>query len=198
VQDPLPLISIAALFTTTTIRVLVQRARTGDTGLRFGGNGPKGTAVQIWLFGHALVGGAGCALHASGQLAPLVDVDGVARAAALAVSIAGSLLTLACQLAMGSSWRIGQNAAERTSLVTSGPYSIVRNPIYTCVVLACAPTVILASNALTIEAVVALVVGVEFLVRGVEEPHLINVHGDAYRAYARRVGRFVPFLGRMG
>ena len=42
-----------------------------------------------------------------------------------------------------------------------------------------------------------LVVGaVEVQVRRVEEPHLQALHGDAYRAYCRSVGRFVPRLGR--
>ena len=33
-------------------------------------------------------------------------------------------------------------------------------------------------------------------VRLVEEPYLRRVHGDAYRAYAERTGRFIPWLGR--
>ena len=30
-----------------------------------------------------------------------------------------------------------------------------------------------------------------------EEGHLITLHGPAYRAYAARVGRFLPGLGRI-
>jgi protein-S-isoprenylcysteine O-methyltransferase Ste14 len=30
-----------------------------------------------------------------------------------------------------------------------------------------------------------------------EERHLLRVHGEAYRAYAARVGRFVPWMGRL-
>jgi protein-S-isoprenylcysteine O-methyltransferase Ste14 len=40
-----------------------------------------------------------------------------------------------------------------------------------------------------------LVVSTEAQVRLVEEPYLLGVHGDAYRAYAARVGRFSPGLG---
>jgi protein-S-isoprenylcysteine O-methyltransferase Ste14 len=29
-----------------------------------------------------------------------------------------------------------------------------------------------------------------------EEAHLLALHGDAYRSYARRAGRFVPGIGR--
>jgi protein-S-isoprenylcysteine O-methyltransferase Ste14 len=34
-------------------------------------------------------------------------------------------------------------------------------------------------------------------VRLVEEPYLERVHGEAYRAYAERTGRFVPRIGRV-
>jgi protein-S-isoprenylcysteine O-methyltransferase Ste14 len=40
-----------------------------------------------------------------------------------------------------------------------------------------------------------LVVAIELQVRFVEEPYLVRTHGESYRAYCRRVGRFVPGLG---
>lgn len=43
----------------------------------------------------------------------------------------------------------------------------------------------------------ALVVALELQVRLVEEPYLLEQHGEAYRAYARRTGRFVPGVGRL-
>jgi hypothetical protein len=45
-------------------------------------------------------------------------------------------------------------------------------------------------------ALVGLLVGVELQVRGVEERYLTQVHGEAYADYLRRVGRFIPGLGR--
>jgi len=36
---------------------------------------------------------------------------------------------------------------------------------------------------------------IEVFVRRIEEPHLLAVHGDNYRAYARSVGRFLPGVG---
>ena len=40
-------------------------------------------------------------------------------------------------------------------------------------------------------------IALEIQVRLVEEPYLLRQHGDAYRNYAARVGRFVPGLGRL-
>lgn len=45
-------------------------------------------------------------------------------------------------------------------------------------------------------AVPLVVSGLELQVRMVEEPHLEAVHGARYRDYQRRVGRFVPGIGR--
>ena len=42
-----------------------------------------------------------------------------------------------------------------------------------------------------------IALGLELQVRSVEEPYLLRTHGDAYRAYASRVGRFVPGIGRL-
>ena len=41
------------------------------------------------------------------------------------------------------------------------------------------------------------VVALELQTRLVEEPYLRRVHGAAYEEYARRVGRFVPGVGRL-
>ena len=45
-------------------------------------------------------------------------------------------------------------------------------------------------------ATVVLLAAIQVQVRAVEEPYLLAVHGDAYRDYAARVGRFVPRMGR--
>jgi protein-S-isoprenylcysteine O-methyltransferase Ste14 len=52
-------------------------------------------------------------------------------------------------------------------------------------------------NLLAAVTVVLVLTSLEIQVRRVEEPYLLRVHGDAYRAYAARTGRFVPFLGRL-
>lgn len=39
--------------------------------------------------------------------------------------------------------------------------------------------------------------GIQMQVRAVEEPHLLATHGQAYAHYAARVGRFLPWIGRL-
>ena len=96
---------------------------------------------------------------------------------------------------MGDSWRVGVDPEERTELVTGGPFELVRNPIYSAMLPTVFGLVLMVPSVLAIAAFVALVVALELQVRLVEEPYLLQVHGDAYADYAARVGRFVPEWG---
>jgi len=63
-------------------------------------------------------------------------------------------------------------------------------------VTALAALALLVPNALAIAALATLVAATEIQVRAVEEPYLERTHGDAYRRYRARTGRFVPGVGR--
>ena len=54
----------------------------------------------------------------------------------------------------------------------------------------------LLPNLLSVAAFASLLLAVELQVRFIEEPYLRRAHGDAYASYCRRVGRFVPGIGR--
>jgi protein-S-isoprenylcysteine O-methyltransferase Ste14 len=73
----------------------------------------------------------------------------------------------------------------------------VRNPIFSGLLFSGAGIAALLPNLTAIASFVALVVAIELQVRAVEEPYLLRTHGDAYRAYAGAVGRFVPGIGRL-
>jgi protein-S-isoprenylcysteine O-methyltransferase Ste14 len=108
----------------------------------------------------------------------------------------GVTATFVSQLAMGRSWRIGVDADERTELVARGPFLLVRNPIFSSMVLTASGLTLLCTSRLAWLALASLVLALELQVRAVEEPYLSRVHGARYRDYASRVGRFVPGLGR--
>lgn len=130
----------------------------------------------------------------SNRWAPLAN--GAAAVVGVAFAMAGIALCLAAQFTMGDSWRIGVDPAEHTSLVTSGIFASVWNPIFSSMALAVAGFALLLPNAYAFGAFIALVVGLELQVRFVEDPYLRGVHGDAYSRYSSRAGRFVPGVGR--
>ncbi len=181
-------------------RSWLQYRRTGDTGLR---RPSRAFGPLEWLaWGLLLAGGAAsylaALLAAAGRLGPaeLAQAPG-ARLAGLVCLCAGFALTLAAQLAMGASWRMGVDPAERTALVERGLFAWIRNPIFSGMLLGLLGVALLVPHALSFLGFAGFLAGVELQVRRVEEPYLRRAHGDAYRAYASRVGRFVPGLGRL-
>jgi protein-S-isoprenylcysteine O-methyltransferase Ste14 len=126
----------------------------------------------------------------------LVDSDWLA-ASGLALSVLGLAALVWSQSSMGESWRIGVDPDERTALVTAGPFRWVRNPIYSAMVVYVAGVALLVPNMASLIALGVLALALDLHVRLVEEPYLAATHGRSYTSYAARVGRFVPWLGRL-
>jgi protein-S-isoprenylcysteine O-methyltransferase Ste14 len=179
-------------------RTFVLWRRTGDTGLRLDA-GPPGT-LRWWaknLFVLALVLGFAGPVAALAGVPPLPGLDNDAlHAVGVVVAVAGVFATLAAQVAMGTSWRVGVDPAERTDLVTGGAFAVARNPIFTAMAVTTLGLALMVPNLAAVAAFLVLVLAVQLQVRVIEEPYLVATHGDTYRRYAARVGRFLPYLGR--
>lgn len=177
-----------------------QWRRTGSTGFR-GISGAVGSAE--WCGGILFVVALGALVLApiaalAGWVEPWRAMDGPrAHLAGALLTVLGAAGTVWSQFAMGDAWRIGVDAGERTALVESGPFTWVRNPIFTSMGIGHAGMFLLVPNSIAALAFIALIVALELQVRRVEEPYLCATHGDAYRRYAARTGRFVPGLGRL-
>lgn len=179
------------------VRSWIQWRRTGSTGfIRPRRDAPPAELLASVLFTGGLV---------LVVAAPLADLLGLPRApiweasafavAGLALAVAGIALTFVAQLDMGDSWRIGVDPDQRTRLVTNGVFRLIRNPIFSAMILATIGLVLLVPNVLSAAALVMLIVGLQLQVRVVEEPYLLGVHGDHYRRYMEQAGRFVPGVG---
>ena len=189
---------LAGLVAAFGVRSWIHRRRTGSTGFR-GVSGAPGSP-EWWggiLFAAALVlGAAGPALALTGTVAA-PRLPQVFPWAGLIVTVVGFLGVLAAQAGMGASWRVGVDATERTELVTTGAFAVIRNPIFTAMLTTLAGLTLLVPTVVTAAAWLCLLVAVELQVRFVEEPYLLRTHRQAYASYAARVGRFVPGLGRL-
>ena len=182
------------------LRSAVQLRRTGSTGFK-GLSGAPGSLE--WsagvLFAVALVIGVlAPVLDVSDALEPIGAIDGpAAHAFGLVLFGLGLAATLYSQLAMGESWRVGVDETERTELVTGGPFTVVRNPIFAAMIPTSLGLALMVPNLVAFAGFAALVLALEIQVRLVEEPHLRAAHGQAYMTYAARTGRFAPGVGRM-
>jgi protein-S-isoprenylcysteine O-methyltransferase Ste14 len=182
------------------VRIAIQWRRTGKTGLI----GLRRDAGPLdWLSGILFVAGmaigiASPVLVLNDVLDPIsaVDTDAL-HALGIVLAAAGGLAVFAAQLGMGESWRIGVSDEERTDLVTGGWFSLVRNPIYAAMIAGWTGLALMVPTWLGIVAIAVVFLGLELQVRAVEEPYLVRTHGTEYGAYASRVGRFIPGVGRL-
>jgi len=175
-----------------------QRRRTGSTGFR-GVSGRLGSTE--WLAGVGFV----VALVAA-VTAPVLQLVGVGapvgvlharwiQLVGIAAAVIGIAATVHAQVDMGDSWRIGVDPSETTTLVRSGVFGWVRNPIFTAMLTFGFGIALVTPNVVAIAGFLLLVATIELQVRVVEEPYMLTVHGDAYRDYLAIVGRFVPGVG---
>jgi protein-S-isoprenylcysteine O-methyltransferase Ste14 len=188
-------VGLALLGVLNAWRVLLQRRRYGsDSVVLFRGD---------WI-GQLIDGGAivmmttltlqaGMAVVQPDRLRFALDVPPWLGAALL---FAGLILVFAAQLNMARSWRIGIDESARPGLITHGFYGYVRNPIYSFAMLAFAGYALLLPTWLSLILFALTVAGVREQVRR-EEEYLVRAYGDEFRDYARRVGRFVPWIGRV-
>jgi protein-S-isoprenylcysteine O-methyltransferase Ste14 len=197
----MPLVGLALLVSwivlVAGVRGYIQHRRTGNAAMRLGD--PRGSP-QWWSRRLASVGfafGVAAPLAALAGLAPFRVLDAAAiHLTGVAFAVLGIGITVGSQIAMGDAWRADVDPEATTDLVTTGPFAVVRNPILAGTAMTALGLVLVVPNVLSAAMLVAFVVALEIQVRLVEEPYLRRVHGDAYRAYAGRTGRFVPWIGR--
>lgn len=182
------------------LRTLIQLRRTGSTGFH-GLGGRPGSAEWIAGVGFTLallLGAAAPVLALLDVVEPIAALDTTAlHVAGLILAVAGISATFYAQVAMGTSWRIGVDPAERTQLVTSGPFALVRNPIFAAMLPTALGLTLLVPSWVALAGLAGLVLALELQVRVVEEPYLLQAHGGTYADYAARVGRFVPGVGQL-
>ena len=177
-------------------RSWLHHRRTGSTGFK----GIIGRPLSIeWFAGVGFVAAIVVGVAApSLQWAALVEplpVPNWVPTAGIAIAFAGIAATVYAQIDMGDSWRIGVDHSESTTLVHRGVFAVVRNPIFTAMLVFAFGIMLVTPNIVAILGFTLLLAAIELQVRAVEEPYLRNVHGPAYREYLATVGRFVPRIG---
>ena len=121
-----------------------------------------------------------------------LDTDAWLVAIGLVLFAGGLAFAVWARLVMGSNWGTPMTQKDEPELVTSGPFRLVRHPIYSGLLLALAGTAIALSWPWLV--VVALV-GVYFVYSAsVEERFLAEQFPAAYPDYRRSTKMLVPFV----
>ena len=191
-----------AIYAAVMSGIIVRyRRRYGRSPIRLSGSGGAMDRIReaaLILFGVLLVWQAVAA--AFGLYIPLGNrLFDPLPALGTIVAFAGALLILSAIATMGASWEIPVSA-ERDSpaagLITSGPFRFSRNPIYLGFGITIVGWMLLIPAILSLVIVIGAILNLRYQALE-EEEYLIRTYGADYEAWAREVGRFVPWFGRL-
>jgi protein-S-isoprenylcysteine O-methyltransferase Ste14 len=125
---------------------------------------------------------------------PVPVYPGVVYVGASLLAISSAVLGWVAGLHLGAQLRVQAVVTSEHRLVTSGPYSVVRHPIYACLFGFLIATGLVFSRPLALVAALPVfVLGTEIRLRA--EDRLLAEHfGEEFQAYRRRVSAWLPGL----
>ncbi len=110
-----------------------------------------------------------------------------------AITGAGLLFSIWGRRHLGNNWSQAVTVKEGHELITSGPYALVRHPIYTGLLLGFLGSAVARGEWRGLLAV-ALVFAVLWLKLRLEERWMRAQFGEAYESYSRKVSALVPYI----
>jgi protein-S-isoprenylcysteine O-methyltransferase Ste14 len=109
------------------------------------------------------------------------------------IVVAGAAFTVWARITLGRNWSAEVTFKQDHELIESGPYALVRHPIYTGLIVMALGTAINFGRAFGFALLVALCGGLWWKAR--QEERIMSRHfPDAYAAYKVRVRAIIPFV----
>jgi protein-S-isoprenylcysteine O-methyltransferase Ste14 len=114
----------------------------------------------------------------------------------LALGVGGVAFALWAIVAIGRHYDLELEVHADHEVVRTGPYRLVRHPIYTGLLIHLIGACLATGNLLLAAGTFLVVLPIFYLRARIEEELLRKQLGPAYDAYAREVGMVIPFVGR--
>jgi protein-S-isoprenylcysteine O-methyltransferase Ste14 len=111
-----------------------------------------------------------------------------------AIALAGAGLVVGARAELGPAWSFVPRAGESTGLVTTGPYRLVRHPIYLGLVLLATGQALAFGSWPALAIVLAGIVPTFAWRARAEEKLLSCTFGERYAAYQQRTKLIIPYL----
>jgi protein-S-isoprenylcysteine O-methyltransferase Ste14 len=109
------------------------------------------------------------------------------------ITVAGLLFAVWARVHLGRNWSSSVTIKQGHELITTGPYAVVRHPIYTGILGGFLGMAIAISQVRGL-IVVALVFFAFWLKFRMEEKWMRSQFGETYATYARKTAALVPYL----
>ena len=106
--------------------------------------------------------------------------------------LTGGLLSLAGVFKLGANFTVMPRPKDDATLVVTGPYRIVRHPIYSCVILMAFGWAFWLHSWLTIA--YAIILSIFLDVKSRREEEWLKERFPDYAAYRKRVCKLIPFI----
>jgi protein-S-isoprenylcysteine O-methyltransferase Ste14 len=134
-------------------------------------------------------------LHPDIQFLPSVLVrqifkGQIIQSAGAIVIFVGLIVFCLALISFNSSWRVGIDTVSPGDLITTGVFSVSRNPIFLAINLHFLGTFLINSNLFFLMCFVCIALGFHLQIRQ-EEAFLIERYGDSYRKYMAQVRRYI-------
>ena len=110
-----------------------------------------------------------------------------------AVTVAGVLFAVWAREHLGANWSRSVTIKQNHELITTGPYAVVRHPIYTGILAGFLGTVVALSQVRGVIAFVLVFVALWIKLR-MEEQWMRSQFGQTYADYAQHTAALVPWL----
>jgi protein-S-isoprenylcysteine O-methyltransferase Ste14 len=109
----------------------------------------------------------------------------------IAIDLVAFILILIC--AFGRLWALAYISGHKTKdLITEGPYSLVRNPLYLFSLIGAIGVGIASKNILVCALILVIFALYYPFVIKAEEEHLHEVHGEEFQKYKKNTPMFIP------
>jgi protein-S-isoprenylcysteine O-methyltransferase Ste14 len=177
-----------ALFAAPLLLRRVGRARAG----RVGGHETRSDRIPVLTnfaaFGLFMPLLVLCRMNPRGPAALALAAMGCLLAAV------GAAVLLRSRLELGSAWSLVAKADEATGLVTTGPYRLVRHPVYLGLLMLASGEA-LAFGSWPAALVLLTGIGPTFLWRAVREERVLRLtFGERFDSYRKQTRMIVPYL----
>jgi protein-S-isoprenylcysteine O-methyltransferase Ste14 len=149
---------------------------------------PQGFLIRLVIVGvvFAILRVSGLRAEATFGRSPFLEAVG------LALLVAGLGVAVWARVNLGRNWGTPMSEKVDAELVTTGPYRLVRHPIYSGLIIALIGTALTVAPILLLG--VALLCGYFVWSATAEERTMLRLFPDRYGSYQQRTRMLVPFL----